>query len=97
MSVTQLCQHIAQYLLQLIGIHIGVQLLAISGTHFVPIQSYCLTFIFEKAIMLVDDFPKRLQIALGSIGKLHLVHTRAQGKQGKYNDEKSFHTGKIRG
>jgi hypothetical protein len=46
--------------------------------------------------MLVNDFPKRLHIALGSIGKLLLVHTRAHGKQGKYDDEKSFHTGKIR-
>ena len=84
-AVAQLCQHVGEHFEQLIPISILPRAYLIFIVDGIPIQPILLLLIVEEAVMLVDNLPECLEIALRCIGKFLLVNTgdnqRSEGQQ----------------
>ena len=76
MSVSQFAEHVAQHLKQLQVGHLFVHAYLIFIIYSIPVESVLMLFVVEEAVVLVDNLPQRLQIALRRIGVLLLVYTR---------------------
>ena len=81
MPVAQFGKHIRKHLEELVGIHGGVDTLGLAGPHLIPVKSVGLALVVEKAIMLVEYLPQRLEIALWRIVLFILVNTRSKTKK----------------
>jgi hypothetical protein len=80
MSVFQFCQHIAQYLEQMVVAQvIGDKRLKLC---FYPIPVNM--FVIKETIMLVDDAPQSLEVALGGVGIFLVAHTTGEQQKRYY-------------
>jgi hypothetical protein len=81
MTVFEFTEHIPEHLKQAFVVHPIIDSYFIFGIDTVPIQSVCLLLVREETVMLVNDFPKRLEIALRVICVLVFVYTGREGQQ----------------
>ena len=74
MSIPYLSKHLGEYLKELVGVHSGIDAVAIAGAHLVPVEPVGLTLIVEEAVMLVHYLPQSLEIAFGGIVVFVNIH-----------------------
>ena len=81
--VFELLEHVAAQVEELAGAHARRQLGTIHVAHRVPVD----VFVLKEGVMLVDDGPQGVEVALGVVGKLLLLvagreqQEQAQGEQ----------------
>ena len=75
MSVFQLVEHPRAHPEELLRGHIAPYLRRIPTVHFVPVH----IFLLEKAVMLVEDLPELLEVALRIVGILLYVVASREG------------------
>ena len=68
MSVAQLCQHVAEHLEELALVHLVAHAYLIFIIYMIPVKSVLMLFVGKEAVVLVDDFPKRLEVARRCVG-----------------------------
>ena len=64
MPISELGKHLAKHLKELHARHLGIELLAVLGTHLLPTDAKLLLLVGEEAIALVNQLPQGIQIAL---------------------------------
>ena len=74
MAVAQLRQHLAEHFEKLGARHPLVHTGGIAGVHLVPVQAYFCFLVVQKAVMLIDDAPQGIEVALRRVGKFILIH-----------------------
>ena len=89
MSVAQLAEHVATNLKELVARELVVDAHAIFVIDLVPVETILLILVGEIAIVLVDDVPKGIEIALGRVVVLLVIDAR-DGETGKKESKKQI-------
>ena len=78
MTVAQFGEHIGEHLELLRPRHTTAKLRLIAAIDLVPVESILGFFVVEKAVVLVDDLPKCLEIAHRRVVELLFLDTRSE-------------------
>ena len=89
MSVAQLAEHVATNLKELVARELVVDAHTIFVIDLVPVETILLILVGEIAIVLVDDVPKGIEIALGRVVVLLVIDAR-DGETGKKESKKQI-------
>ena len=74
MSVAQFGQHVGEHLEELFAGHAAIHLCLVFLMHLIPVKSVGIVLVVQEAVVLVDDLPQSLYVALGRVVELFLVH-----------------------
>ena len=85
-TVAQLGKHVAEHLEQLLLRHALADLTGIAGVHLLPVEPVGMLLVVEEAVVLVDNLPQGLEVALRRVvvfifvdarcGQAHQAHER---------------------
>ena len=81
MAVAQFAEHVAEHLEQLLLCHVAIDLYLVFVVDLLPVEPVLVLFVVEEAVVLVDNPPQRLEVALRRVGKLLFVDTSRQPRQ----------------
>ena len=76
MSVTQLAEHVAQHLEELVLVHLVAYAYLIFIVCLIPVEPVFLLLVVEETIVLVDNLPECLEVARRRIGAFFGVYAR---------------------
>ena len=83
MAVAQFAEHVAEDLEEVVWREVGRDPHAVFGVYLVPVESVLLLLVGEIAVVLVDDPPQGVEVALGRVGILAVVNTGRESECGQ--------------
>ena len=98
MPVAQFVAEVGQHLIERLRRHGVGHLRGVAAVHLVPVQSVFLVLVVEEAVVLIDDFPQRFEVAARCGGQVVGLHAGGErGEQQRKREEEAeemFHRGR---
>ena len=85
MSVTQFCEHVTEHLEELGLRHLVVHAYLIFMIYLIPVESVLMLFVFEEAIVLIDNLPQSLEVASRRVSPFLLVDAGGKCPKSPYS------------